>query len=40
MGKEAKARFTQSNNTPFLSKPLLSDLGLIGMASEKFDQIA
>jgi len=38
--EEARARFTQANDTPFLSKPLFLELGLMGMMSEQFDQIA
>jgi len=37
--EEARARFTQANDTPFLSKPLFLELGLMGMMSKQFDQI-
>jgi len=37
---EAKAQFTQANDTAFLMEPLLSELGIIGIQRMQFDQIA
>jgi len=37
---EAKARFTQANDTAFMMEPLLLELGIIGVHSVQFDQIA
>jgi len=38
--EEAKARFTQANDTPFPQEPFLLDLQLLGMHLPMFDQIA
>jgi len=38
--EEARAQFTQTNNTAFMTEPLLSELGLLGTRQESFDQIA
>jgi len=37
---KAQARFTQANNTPFLTPPLLTDLGLLHCYDPNFDTIA
>jgi len=37
---EARARFTQANDTPFLIPPLFSDLGLLNRYEPNFDTIA
>jgi len=37
---EARARFTQVNDTPFLTPPLLTDLGLLNCYDPNFDTIA
>ena len=37
---EAKARFTQSNDTPFLMEPLIAELGLLNCDKPPFDTIA
>ncbi len=36
---EAKARFTQSNDTPFLMEPLIAELGLLNCNKPPFDAI-
>jgi len=38
--EEARAWFTQANDTPFLTELLLSDLGILGMDKTQFDDIA
>jgi len=38
--EEAWAQFTQANDMPFLTEPLLSDLGILGMDKTQFDNIA
>jgi len=38
--EEAKARFTQANDTPFLTPPLLPELGLLNCDEPPFDAIA
>jgi len=38
--EEARARFTQANDTPFLTEPLLPELGLLNCEDPPFDAIA
>jgi len=38
--EEARARFTQANDTPFLTAPLLQELGLLNCDNPPFDAIA
>jgi len=37
--EEVQTQFTQSNNTSFLTEPLLSELGLLGTRWEQFNKI-
>jgi len=37
---EAQARFTQANDTPFLTTPLIEELGLLKCNDKHFDDIA
>jgi len=37
---EAKAWFTQANDTPFLSEPLAMEIHWLGIHLQSFDQIA
>ena len=38
--EEARARFTQANDTPFLTAPLIHELGLLNCDDPPFDAIA
>jgi len=38
--EEARACFTQANDTPFLTTPLIEELGLLNCNDEQFDAIA
>ena len=38
--EEARVHFTQANDTPFLTPPLVSELGLLNCHATPFDEIA
>jgi len=38
--EEAQARFTQANDTPFLTAPLIEEVRLLNCNNEHFDTIA
>jgi len=38
--KEARAHFTQANDTPFLTSLLVEELGLLNCNDELFEEIA